>query len=164
MLVYQAPIRWRLLVAICLISSAHMTPFAACCCATGKRMGTGPVGRAVTMFAPFCGVVVAGCTNLLCMRNDEIRKGVIIRDPSGVQTHSCAHEFSVPSRQISLVLSLSFYIHVHVGASNVCCFGYHVAYRVLQQGMKLGCRTTRRMRGLQCAVPLDYFGISRSSV
>jgi hypothetical protein len=35
------------------------------------------------MLAPFFGVVTAGCTNLLCMRNDELRNGVIIRDPAG---------------------------------------------------------------------------------
>jgi hypothetical protein len=46
------------------------------------RSGSG-VGLAVKMFAPFMGVVTAGCTNLLCMRNDELWRGVPIRDPAG---------------------------------------------------------------------------------
>ena len=46
-------------------------------------MGSGALGRRLVMFAPFLGVVIAGCTNLLCMRNDELRRGVIIRDAAG---------------------------------------------------------------------------------
>ena len=49
----------------------------------GARMGSGALGRRLVMFAPFLGVVIAGCTNLLCMRNDELRRGVIIRDAAG---------------------------------------------------------------------------------
>ena len=52
--------------------------------ALSTRMGTGTAaGRAVGMYAPFCGVVIAGCTNLLCMRNDELWHGVMVKDAEG---------------------------------------------------------------------------------
>eukprot|EP01051_Picozoa_sp_SAG22_P018459 SAG22_NODE_3113_length_1929_cov_1.559016_2_plen_223_part_00 len=45
-----------------------------------SKLGSGTMaGKVVGMYAPFCGVVLAGCTNLLCMRNDEIFNGVVIK-------------------------------------------------------------------------------------